>query len=306
MKLSRVALLFLFGWVACSGKPVDEPEDSGQVSVVCTTGMVADLAEQIGGERVRVVGLMGPGVDPHYYKASQGDLSKLERADLILYNGLFLEGKMQDIFGKIARTKKVVAVADAMDKEHLLQPADFAGHYDPHVWFDVDLWQEAIDPVVRALSEVDPQGAEVYRQNGTAYRQVLSSLHAWVVEQVETVPVEQRVLITAHDAFGYFGRAYGIEVMGLQGISTVAEYGVNDVTQLVDLISERKVPAIFVESSVPERSIEAVRQGCLQRGHAVVIGGTLYSDAMGAPGSGADSYEGMVRTNVETIVGALR
>ncbi len=306
MKLSRVALLFLFGWVACSGKPVDEPEDSGQVSVVCTTGMVADLAEQIGGERVRVVGLMGPGVDPHYYKASQGDLSKLERADLILYNGLFLEGKMQDIFGKIARTKKVVAVADAMDKEHLLQPADFAGDYDPHVWFDVDLWQEAIDPVVRALSEVDPQGAEVYRQNGTAYRQVLSSLHAWVVEQVETVPVEQRVLITAHDAFGYFGRAYGIEVMGLQGISTVAEYGVNDVTQLVDLISERKVPAIFVESSVPERSIEAVRQGCLQRGHAVVIGGTLYSDAMGAPGSGADSYEGMVRTNVETIVGALR
>jgi len=306
MKLSRVALLFLFGWVACSGKPVDEPEDSGQVSVVCTTGMVADLAEQIGGERVRVVGLMGPGVDPHYYKASQGDLSKLERADLILYNGLFLEGKMQDIFGKIARTKKVVAVADAMDKEHLLQPADFAGHYDPHVWFDVDLWQEAIDPVVRALSEVDPQGAEAYRQNGTAYSQVLSSLHAWVVEQVETVPVEQRVLITAHDAFGYFGRAYGIEVMGLQGISTVAEYGVNDVTQLVDLISERKVPAIFVESSVPERSIEAVRQGCLQRGHAVVIGGTLYSDAMGAPGSGADSYEGMVRTNVETIVGALR
>ncbi len=306
MKLSRVALLFLFGWVACSGKPVDEPEDSGQVSVVCTTGMVADLAEQIGGERVRVVGLMGPGVDPHYYKASQGDLSKLERADLILYNGLFLEGKMQDIFGKIARTKKVVAVADAMDKEHLLQPADFAGHYDPHVWFDVDLWQEAIDPVVRALSEVDPQGTEVYRQNGTAYRQVLSSLHAWVVEQVETVPVEQRVLITAHDAFGYFGRAYGIEVMGLQGISTVAEYGVNDVTQLVDLISERKVPAIFVESSVPERSIEAVRQGCLQRGHAVAIGGTLYSDAMGAPGSGADSYEGMVRTNVETIVGALR
>ncbi len=273
---------------------------------MCTTGMVADLAEQIGGERVRVVGLMGPGVDPHYYKASQGDLSKLERADLILYNGLFLEGKMQDIFGKIARTKKVVAVADAMDKEHLLQPADFAGHYDPHVWFDVDLWQEAIDPVVRALSEVDPQGAKVYRQNGTAYRQVLSSLHAWVVEQVETVPVEQRVLITAHDAFGYFGRAYGIEVMGLQGISTVAEYGVNDVTQLVDLISERKVPAIFVESSVPERSIEAVRQGCLQRGHAVVIGGTLYSDAMGAPGSGADSYEGMVRTNVETIVGALR
>jgi manganese/zinc/iron transport system substrate-binding protein len=268
--------------------------------------MVVDLAQRIGGDRVRVIGLMGPGVDPHYYKASQGDLAKLDRADVIFYNGLSLEGKMQDIFGKMARIKRIVAVADAIDKADLLQPDELEGHYDPHIWFDVSLWSKTIDPVVRALSEIDSEGAESYQRNGDSYRKELYSLDAWVTEQIEQIPIGQRVLITAHDAFGYFGQAYGIEVMGLQGISTVAEYGVNDVTRLVDFISERKIRAIFVESSVPERSIEAVRQGCLQRGHTVSIGGTLFSDAMGGQGSGADTYVGMVRSNVETVVGALR
>ena len=278
----------------------------GHGAVVCTTGMVVDLAQRIGGDRVRVIGLMGPGVDPHYYKASQGDLAKLDRADVIFYNGLSLEGKMQDIFGKMARIKRIVAVADAIDKADLLQPDELEGHYDPHIWFDVSLWSKTINSVVRALSEIDPEGAESYQRNGVLYREELGALDAWVKEQVEQIPSGQRVLITAHDAFSYFGQAYGIEVMGLQGISTVAEYGVNDVTGLVDFISERKIRAIFVESSVPERSIEAVRQGCLQRGHTVSIGGTLFSDAMGGQGSGADTYVGMVRSNVETVVGALR
>ena len=296
-------LVFLLG---CAENSTEKLDDGGQVVVVCTTGMVADLAQRIGGDRVRVMGLMGPGVDPHYYKASQGDLAKLERADLILYNGLLLEGKMQDIFGKMARAKRIVAVADAIDKSDLLQPAELEGHYDPHIWFDVALWSKTVDSVVRALAEIDSEGAETYQRNGYAYREELAALDAWVIEQVEQIPSGQRVLITAHDAFGYFGRAYGIEVMGLQGISTVAEYGVNDVTGLVDFISERKIRAIFVESSVPERSIEAVRQGCLERGHTVSIGGTLYSDAMGGQGSGADTYVGMVKSNVETVVGALR
>ena len=213
---------------------------------------------------------------------------------------------MQDIFGKMARAKRIVAVADAIDKSDLLQPAELEGHYDPHIWFDVALWSKTVDSVVRALAEIDSEGAETYQRNGDAYREELAALDAWVIEQVEQIPSGQRVLITAHDAFGYFGRAYGIEVMGLQGISTVAEYGVNDVTGLVDFISERKIRAIFVESSVPERSIEAVRQGCLERGHTVSIGGTLYSDAMGGQGSGADTYVGMVKSNVETVVGALR
>ena len=283
------------------------PERGDQpIEVVCTTGMVADLARNIGGDRIAVVGMMGPGVDPHYYKASQGDLAKLTAANLILFNGLFLEGKLEDVFAKMARRRQVLAVAEHLPEERLLRPPEFEGHFDPHIWFDVSLWAQTIEPVVARLSALDPDGAAVYRQNGARYRARLDSLHQWVVEQVALLPEGRRVLITAHDAFGYFGRAYGVEVVGLQGISTVAEYGVNDVTRLVDLIVEREVKAIFVESSVPVRSIEAVREGCLARGFQVAIGGTLYSDAMGAAGSGADTYVGMVESNVNTIVGALR
>jgi manganese/zinc/iron transport system substrate-binding protein len=268
--------------------------------------MVADLARHIGGDRVVVTGLMGPGVDPHYYKASQGDLSRMSSADLILFNGLLLEGKMEDIFAKMARSKKVVAVSSGIDEKALRRPPEFLGHFDPHIWFDVSLWAQTIEVAVASLSELDPEGAAVYRQNGLQYRTRLDELHDWVSDQVGQIPEEQRVLITAHDAFGYFGMAYGVEVVGLQGISTVAEYGVNDVTQMVDQIVERRIKAVFVESSVPARSIEAVREGCLDRGFEVIIGGTLYSDAMGGGGSGADSYVGMVESNVSTIVGALK
>ena len=277
-----------------------------RIEVVCTTGMVADLARNIGGDRIAVVGMMGPGVDPHYYKASQGDLAKLTVANLILFNGLFLEGKLEAIFAKMARRKPVLAVAEHIPEERLLRPPEFDGNFDPHIWFDVSLWAQTIEPVVARLSALDPDGASVYRQNGARYRARLDSLHQWVFDQVALLPEASRVLITAHDAFGYFGRAYGVEVVGLQGISTVADYGVNDVTRLVDLIVEREVKAIFVESSVPARSIEAVREGCLDRGFPVAIGGTLYSDAMGAAGSGADTYVGMVESNVNTLVGALR
>ena len=298
-------MLWIFILLCALGCNAPERKDE-RIDVVCTTGMVADLARNIGGGRISVVGMMGPGVDPHYYKASQGDLAKLTAADLILFNGLFLEGKMEDIFAKMARSKQVLAVAEQIPEERLLRPPEFEGNFDPHIWFDVSLWAQTIDPVVARLSAIDPDGAAVYRQNGARYRERLDALHQWVVEQVELLPEASRVLITAHDAFGYFGRAYGVEVVGLQGISTVADYGVNDVTRLVDLIVERQVKAIFVESSVPVRSIEAVREGCLDRGFQVEIGGTLYSDAMGAAGSGADTYVGMVEGNVNTIVGALR
>ena len=289
---------------AC-GAPEQEASN-GRIKIVATTGMVADLARNLGGDRVEVTGLMGPGVDPHYYKASQGDLARITDADIVLFNGLFLEGKMEGIFAKMARSKKVVAVAGGVDEKNLRRPPEFLGHFDPHIWFDVSLWAQTVEVAVASLSELDPEGVEIYRRNGEQYRARLDALHQWVIEQVGQIPEQQRVLITAHDAFGYFGLAYGFEVVGLQGISTVAEYGVNDVTQLVDRIVERQVKAIFVESSVPARSIEAVRQGCLNRGFEVVIGGTLYSDAMGGAGSGADSYVGMVESNVNTIVGALR
>ncbi|MBT4980596.1 MAG: zinc ABC transporter solute-binding protein [Gemmatimonadetes bacterium] len=302
----RRIYILLCALIATACSAPEQEASNGRIKIVATTGMVADLARNIGGDRVEVIGLMGPGVDPHYYKASQGDLARITDADIVLFNGLFLEGKMEDIFAKMARSKKVVAVAGGVDEKNLRRPPEFLGHFDPHIWFDVSLWAQTVEVAVASLSELDPEGAEVYRRNGEQYRARLDALHQWVIEQVGQISEQQRVLITAHDAFGYFGLAYGFEVVGLQGISTVAEYGVNDVTQLVDRIVERQVKAIFVESSVPVRSIEAVRQGCLNRGFEVVIGGTLYSDAMGGAGSGADSYVGMVESNVNTIVGALR
>ncbi|MBT6619461.1 MAG: zinc ABC transporter solute-binding protein [Gemmatimonadetes bacterium] len=302
----RRIYILLCALIATACSAPEQEASNGRIKIVATTGMVADLARNIGGDRVEVIGLMGPGVDPHYYKASQGDLARITDADIVLFNGLFLEGKMEDIFTKMARSKKVVAVAGGVDEKNLRRPPEFLGHFDPHIWFDVSLWAQTVEVAVASLSELDPEGAEVYRRNGEQYRARLDALHQWVIEQVGQISEQQRVLITAHDAFGYFGLAYGFEVVGLQGISTVAEYGVNDVTQLVDRIVERQVKAIFVESSVPVRSIEAVRQGCLNRGFEVVIGGTLYSDAMGGAGSGADSYVGMVESNVNTIVGALR
>jgi manganese/zinc/iron transport system substrate-binding protein len=302
-------LVFLlgFGLLGCNAEEKNQQKQAdGRINVVCTTGMIADMAQQVGGERVKVIGLMGPGVDPHYYKASQGDVAKLRKADVVFYNGLFLEGKMEGIFTKMARDKKVVAVAAELPPEILRKPAEFAGHFDPHIWFDVGLWRQTIDKVVSTLAEMDPEGASNYQANGDAYNAALGELDQWVRQAVETIPKAQRLLVTAHDAFGYFGRAYGVEVVALQGVSTVAEYGVKDVSQLVDLIVERQVKAIFVESSVPERSINAVRQGCQARGFTVEIGGTLYSDAMGGEGSGADTYIGMVKTNVNTVVSALK
>lgn len=288
---------------ACGGGDAP-PVAEGKKRVVCTTGMIGDLARRVAGDRAEVIALMGPGIDPHYYKATQGDLQLLSRADVIFYNGLFLEGKLEDIFEKMARTKTVVAVSRDIPKDRLRKPSE--GGYDPHIWFDVALWAETLNVVVETLSERDAEGAEVFRANAEAYREQLRDLHAWAKAQIERIPADRRVLITAHDAFGYFGLAYGIEVRGLQGISTVAEYGVNDVSRLVNFIVDRRVKAIFVESSVPERSINAVREGCKARGWDVAVGGTLYSDAMGPAGSGADTYIGMVRSNVNAIVEAMR
>jgi len=233
-------------------------------------------------------------------------LEKLSTADVIFYNGLFLEGKMEDIFEKMARSKTVVAVSKHIDESRLRKPRGAQGEHDPHIWFDVDLWAETIDTVVDVLSKADPEGKDLFLKNGVRYKKELLDLDAWVKKEILTIPKQQRVLITAHDAFGYFGLAYDIEVRGLQGVSTVAEYGVNDVSQLVQFIVDNKVKAIFVESSVPERSINAVREGCKSRGWDVLVGGTLYSDAMGAKGSGADTYVGMVRANVNSIVKGLR
>jgi manganese/zinc/iron transport system substrate-binding protein len=277
-----------------------------KIRVTTTIGMIADAVKNVGGERVEVTALMGPGVDPHLYKASQGDISLLQNADIIFYNGLNLEGKMGDLFVKMSGSgKPTVAVTEGISESQLREPPEFQGHYDPHVWFDAGMWAETITPIVEHLSKLDPGSKDLYEANGTAYRKKLEELHAYCKKRLAEVPKERRVLVTAHDAFGYYGRAYEVEVVGLQGISTVSEISLSDVKRLVDLISSRKIRAVFVESSVPKRSIEAVVSGCKARGHDVRIGGTLFSDAMGQPGTEEGTYVGMVRHNTEAIVAAL-
>lgn len=275
------------------------------IRVVTTVGMIADIVQAVGGERVEVNGLMGPGVDPHLYKASEGDVSRMAEANLIFYNGLHLEAKMGEVFEQMEGRITTVAVADGIDQTLLLAPPEFEGAYDPHIWFDVTLWMKAVEKVRDTLSEVDPDHADLYQANAENYLAELEELHQYVKAQTEKVPPEQRVLITAHDAFNYFGRAYGFEVRGLQGISTATEAGAGDVQALAEFIAERKIPAIFIESSVPQRNIEAVQAAVKSRGFEVQIGGELFSDAMGDPGTPEGTYVGMVRHNVDTIVSAL-
>jgi len=278
---------------------------SGKINVVATTGMVADLARVIGGEQVDVTALMGPGVDPHIYKASARDLDRLRAAQLILYNGRHLEGRMGDVLIKVARKKPVVAVTEAIPDEKLLEPPELDGHYDPHVWFDVSLWAETTTVVAAALAELDPAHAALYHERARVYKTQLLDLHADVKRELATIPRKRRVLLTSHDAFRYFGRAYDLEVRGVQGISTVDAPGVKDIQEMADLIGQRGIKAIFVESSVPRKAIEAVQIWVRRKGHDVVIGGTLFSDAMGDKPP-TDTYVGMVRANVRTVVDALR
>jgi manganese/zinc/iron transport system substrate-binding protein len=279
--------------------------DDGPLRVVATIGQLADIAKIVGGEHVQVVGLMGPGIDPHLYVASEGDVDTLQQADIIFYNGLFLEAQMAEVFEQLAGRKTVTAVAERIDPADLLDWAAYEDQHDPHVWFDVTLWMQAVEAVRDTYVEYDPDHAEDYNANTEAYLVELEELHAYVLEQAERVPADQRVLITAHDAFHYFGRAYDFEVRGLQGISTATEAGTADVQALADFIVERQIPAIFVETSVPARNIEALQAAVESRGFEVEIGGHLYSDAMGDEQSGGNTYILMVRHNIDTIVGAL-
>ncbi len=302
--LTMGGLLLLTGCGA-EGENGDRGEGE-KVVIVTTTGMLADAAENIAGDRAEVIGLMGPGVDPHLYKASQNDLKLLTDADIILYNGLHLEGKMADVLGKLAARKPVIAIGELLDTSSLRRPPEFEGAFDPHIWFDVALWRSGIARLVDTLAVIDEANAGVYRQRGGAYLARLDSLDRWVREHIASIPEAFRLLVTAHDAFGYFGRAYGMEVHGLQGISTVSEFGLADRTAMVDLIVGRKVKAVFVESSVPRRNIEALVEGVTSKGHDVKIGGELFSDAMGPDGTPEGTYIGMVTANVNTIVEALK
>jgi manganese/zinc/iron transport system substrate-binding protein len=269
--------------------------------------MITDIVRNVGGDRVEVTGLMGPGVDPHLYKPTTDDVFRLDNADILFYGGLHLEGRMTDLFEKMAANgRPAIAVSDEIDPAKLRQPPEFEGKYDPHIWFDVTLWQDAVRRVAKGLAAIDPGSRAIYERNRDAYLAQLDELHAYARAQIATIPEPARVLITAHDAFGYFGAQYGMEVRGLQGTSTATEASARNVQQLSQLIADRQIKAIFVESSVPRATIEAVQKAVQARGWDVQIGGELFSDAMGNDGSPEGTYIGMVRHNVDTIVKALR
>lgn len=306
MTMIRTCFFFLLILFFTGCQPEEDNLNTNKLRVVTTTGMIADAATNIAKDSAEVEALMGPGVDPHLYKATQGDLKKLTGADLVFYNGLLLEGKMGEVLEKLGRLKPVIAVGNSINTSLLLSSPLYEDAYDPHIWFDVSLWKQAVIQVKISMQEFDPPSSEYYESNAAAYLQRLDSLHQQVLAQIARIPHQQRVLITAHDAFEYFGRAYHIEVRGLQGISTVSEFGLKDITELVQFIIDREIKAVFVETSISARSIQAVVEGCRQQGHPVRIGGSLFSDAMGAANTPEGTYIGMVHSNVQTITEALR
>ncbi len=284
----------------------EESQRTYPYKVVTTVGMVTDIVRQVAGDRAEVSGIIGEGVDPHLYKPTRNDVAALMGADVVFYSGLMLEGKMADTLVKLARTgKPVYAVTEQLDEKDLLEPDGFGGHFDPHVWMDAGAWRKAVDVVATALSEFDADNRAAYLSRARQYGGELERLDAYVREVIATIPEGQRVLVTAHDAFHYFGRAYGIKVMGIQGISTESEAGLRDINRLVDFIVTNKVRAVFVETSVADRNVRALVEGAKSRGHEVIIGGTLFSDAMGRPGTYEGTYIGMLDHNATTITRAL-
>ena len=300
--LSALGILSALCSTACadSPSPVKTP-----YRVVCTVGMVTDIVSRIAGDRAVVEGIIGEGVDPHLYQATRADIAKLLAADIVFYNGLMLEGKMADSLVKVGRKRPVYAVTELIDEKKLLEPPEFAGHFDPHIWMDVSLWKAAAQMVAKTLTEFDRGGEDVYRTNAETLSRELDALHDYARRAIATIPKERRVLVTAHDAFNYFGRAYDIDVVGIQGISTESEAGIADINRIVNLLVERKVQAVFVETSVSEKNIRALCEGAASRAHQVTIGGSLFSDAMGRAGTYEGTYIGMIDHNVTTIVRAL-
>ncbi|NMH70440.1 zinc ABC transporter solute-binding protein [Bacillus sp. RO3] len=300
-------IIILAAGLILSGCGATKSGSSNDKIVVTTTiGQIGDAVEHIGGEHVEVHSLMGPGVDPHLYKAKQSDIGKLQEADIIFYNGLHLEGKMLEIFEKMNKEKPTYAIADSIPKDKLRKDQEDKTATDPHVWFDIDLWKMALEEVRDGLIEKDPENKEDYIKNAEKYFEELDELKAYATEEMSKIPEEQRVLVTAHDAFNYFGAKYNLQVMGLQGLSTDAEYGLADVQSLVNTLVDRNIKSVFVESSISEKSINAVIAGAKDKGHEVKIGGELFSDAMGKDGTEEGTYIGMYKHNVDTIVEGLK
>jgi manganese/zinc/iron transport system substrate-binding protein len=274
------------------------------IRVAATVGMVADIVREVANDRAQVTNIIGSGVDPHVYSPTRSDVAVLLKSDMIFYSGLLLEGQMSDILVKVSRKRPVYAVTELLKADYLIHDTQ-TDHHDPHVWMDVQGWKKAVDVVAKAMIEFDPAGADGYSKNTAAYQSRLKRLDTYARQAVATIPENQRVLVTAHDAFNYMGRAYDLDVMGIQGLSTESEAGLKDINRLVDLLVSRRIPAVFVETSVSDKNVKALIEGAAARGHRVTIGGELFSDAMGAPGTYEGTYEGMIDHNITVIVKAL-
>lgn len=296
---------------AAGGGPSADAVDDSRTpkypyQIVTTSGMVTDIVRQVAGDKANVTGLMGTGVDPHLYKPSRNDVTQLRGADVVFYSGLMLEGRMGDNFTSLARNgKPVYPITEEIDPDYLREPPEFAGHYDPHVWMDVSAWSECVAFVAKALGKYDTANADFYITNAEAYREELAKLDDYALQTIATIPQDRRVLVTAHDAFGYFARAYNIEVRSIQGLSTESEASVQDINHLVQFIVDKKIPAIFVESSVSKRNVLAIVEGAAQQGWNIKIGGELFSDAMGKPETYEGTYIGMIDHNVTLITRSL-
>ena len=299
-----LSLVLVLGLTACG--PAQQ-QDDGRLRIVTTTTMLYDLTASIAGEHADVTALMGPGVDPHLYQASAGDVTTMQMADIVVYNGLHLEGKMGDVFAGLTKQgRSIICAEDGIDPAILLSDENNPEIYDPHVWFDVNIWISVAEHTAKKLGEIDPENAADYQKNMERYRASLQELDSYIRGRVEELPENARVLVTAHDAFRYFGQAYGFDVRGLQGISTDAEAGTADVSQLASFIAENKIKAIFVESSVPPKNIEALQAAVRAKGFDVAIGGELYSDSLGDEKSGHNTYVTTCKANIDTIVDALK
>jgi manganese/zinc/iron transport system substrate-binding protein len=294
----------LFWAVRYEQSPLKGEKKDSKIAVICTTSLIFDVVQRLGGERIEARALMGPGVDPHLYRAREGDIHALIAADIIFYNGLHLEGKMGDLLAKMGSRARVVAVSDCIPKDQL-RSSEFVGICDPHIWHDVALWAQVVQFVGEQLGSYAPEHATYFISNADAYLQELSQLEEWMQKAIATIPMAQRVLVTAHDAFGYFGASYGFEVVGLQGMSTDAEVGTKDMTDLVSFLVSRRVPVIFIESSISQRNIEAVQKGCAFRGWPIKIGDELFSDALSDDGGPASTYVDMMKHNVKAMIEGL-
>jgi len=308
MKLSRrvfLAIPALAVALAIAAWPGGPARAKEPLKVVATTGMIADSARQVGGDQVEVQALMGPGVDPHAYRQTRSDIVAMTNADLVLWNGFYLEAQMEEFLLELAQEQPVVPVAEALPENLLIGSEDYEGRYDPHVWMNPNLWARVVLAIRDAMIEVRPEGAETFTANADAYLEELRELTRYTTDVLASVPVESRVVLSSHDAFNYFGNAYGFEVVGIQGLSTESEAGLQRIAELVDMLVERDIGAVFVETTVSDRNIRALIEGAAAEGHEVIIGGELFSDAMGEPGTYKGTYIGMIDSNATTVTRAL-